>query len=77
MLFVGFHYEAGRSCWVVGCSNKATGEIVMRHYNDGIKNCIAPHAQAYTYWEEFKNKMKGQALEEEPSYLEDLQKYLN
>jgi hypothetical protein len=76
MLFIGIHFEKGHTCWVVGCSNKATGEMVMRHYNEQIPGCVAPQAQAYTYWEEFKTKMKEPAQDEEPSYLEELQQYL-
>lgn len=77
LVFLGIHFEKGITCWVIGCSNKANGHITMRHYNEGIKGCVAPRAQAYTFWEEFKTKMKEKADEEEPGYLDDLQKYLN
>lgn len=57
LIFVGNHFEAGISCWVVGSSDLQTGQIVMRHYNDKIPGCLSPKSQAYTYWEEFRNKM--------------------
>lgn len=57
LLFIGVHYEAGHTCWVVGSSNRESGEIIMRHYNDGIPHCVAPKSQAYTQWEKFSFKM--------------------
>ena len=57
LCFYGNHYEAGVICYVVGTSNKSNGEVIMRHYNEKIKDCLAPKAQAETYWEEFKSKM--------------------
>lgn len=79
MIFFGFHYEAGVSCWVVGTSNKETGEIIMRHYNEKIPGCIAPRATAQTTWDDFRNAMKEKRdeAEYEEGYLEGLQKYLN
>ena len=76
MIFIGTHFEKGHTCWVVGVCNKANGEIIMRHYNSLIKDCIAPRASAYTYWEEFKRRMKEKAQDEEPSYLQELQQHL-
>jgi hypothetical protein len=79
LLFYGFHYEAGVTCWVIGSSNKATGEIVMRHYNEKIPGCIAPHAVSRTTWDDFRRVMteKREDAEYEEGYLESLQKYLN
>ena len=79
MIFFGTHFEQGITCWVVGSSNKETGEIIMRHYNEKIPGCIAPMAVAKTTWEDFRNAMKEKRddAEYEEGYLEGLQKYLN
>ena len=78
LVFLGFHYEQGHTCWVVGSSNKVTNEVIMQHHNDRIPNCFAPEAQAKMKWEKFKELMTRRSdNEEEPSYLEDLQRYLN
>ncbi len=53
MGFYGIHYERNKPCHVVGASNRETGEIVMRHYND--TTCINEEAAIYAarkYWEE-------------------------
>jgi len=54
LCFLGNHYHKGHTCWVVGSSNKLTGEIVMRHYNT---KSLAPKAEAETYWRQLKEKM--------------------
>jgi hypothetical protein len=66
LLFLGFHYEAGVTCWVVGSSSKGNPpEIVMRHYNEKIPNCVAPKAMAQTYWEKFKIVMTAKRESED------------
>jgi hypothetical protein len=66
-IFFGHHYEKGHPCFVVGSSNLKTGEVVVRHYNDQIKDCVAPQAMATTYWEQFKSAMT-QPSEHEGEY---------
>ena len=66
--FLGSHYEAGKICWVVGSSNKVTGEIVMRHYSE-TNGAIAPKAQAATEWEKYKAAMvKAPESEEQDEF---------
>lgn len=69
LIFYGQHFEKGHSCWVVGSSNKASGEIVMRHYNDQIPGCVSPKAQAVQFWEEFRARMTER--KEHGNYEED------
>lgn len=74
--FFGLHYKTGKTCYDVGYSNKQTGEIIRRHYNEDEN--LAPEASAKTYWEEFKEKMQRKLpLEEEPQFLEQLHQWLD
>lgn len=56
-LFLGEHYISGFPCYDVGAFNKASGEIVRRHYRD--------KAQALCFWEDFQTQMTAPAGEEE------------
>jgi hypothetical protein len=65
--FLGIHYHAGATCYVVGASNKQSGEIVMRHYNHEKNiNIEAAKFEAEQYWQTFKEE-----LERKPESGED------
>lgn len=77
-VFYGVHYVKGKPCWDVGYSNRGTGEIVRRHYNED--NNMAPEASAKTYWEEMKekrHKIQRRELADEPTELEQIEKWLD
>jgi hypothetical protein len=76
-LFLGHHYEAGISCWVVGAISGITGIATVCHFNEKVPEIIAPKAEAHAFWEQFSTKMKEKAHDEEPGYLDDLQPYLD
>ena len=74
--FYGLHYVKGKTCYDVGSSNRETGEVVRRHYNED--NNFAPEASAKTFWEEFRQKMVQAPSEpEELSELEKIQQWLD
>lgn len=79
-IFYGFHYEAGKQCFVVGASNKLDGEIVMRHYNETVTPGIelnAIKAVSFSIWEKYREAMVRKPDGEETDEKIDIGKYLS
>jgi len=63
VLFYGYHYVKGKTCYDVGTINQKTGEIVTRHYTDtGQGN---PKAEALKTYHEYEGPFTKKPLVEE------------
>jgi hypothetical protein len=79
MGFFGNHYHEGHLCYVVGASNKATGEILMRHYNE--TNNINEEAAKYAatkYWQTLQTGLKkAPVAEETDDFTESVSRWID
>lgn len=77
-VFLGTHYHKGRLCWLVGFTDKRNGNISMRHYNELCEGSFAPKPEAFSYWEELKEKLKliGETKDEHEEISNQLKYYI-